>query len=190
MKTPSKVTWGDLIDFPIVLLPVALLLRMALDAKLSRTPGLFAAVLLLLLLFAQGHAIHLAANAIAHNFTKTDAAWQTACFLDENVGHYELHIALLAPIVPAAPARDPVTSTLDPRLRLAPGCGRHRRPDRAPRTTWLTSAGLIRHLAIRPAQQRVRHLLYRVFCRLLSGPRSSTAWSTAAGLRSSNSSTG
>ena len=90
------LTWGDLVDFPIVLLPIALLLGMALDARINRTSGLFAVALLFLLLFAQGHAIHLAANAIAHNFTRTDAAWRTAHFLDERVGHYELHIALIA----------------------------------------------------------------------------------------------
>lgn len=87
---------GDLIDAPLVVLPAALLLRMALDGGLWRSVGLRAAVLLALLLFAQGHAIHLAANAISHSLNDSDVAWQPAYFLDEHVGHYELHIALLS----------------------------------------------------------------------------------------------
>ena len=89
------LSFGDLIDAPLIILPAALLLRMALDADLWRTAGLRAAVLLALLLFAQGHAIHLAANAIAHSLAESDAAWEPAYFLDEHVGHYELHLALL-----------------------------------------------------------------------------------------------
>jgi hypothetical protein len=87
---------GDLVDAPLVILPVALLFRMALDAGLWRTTGLRAGLLLALLLFAQGHALHLAANAIAHSLAESDAAWEPAYFLDEHVGHYELHIALLS----------------------------------------------------------------------------------------------
>jgi hypothetical protein len=86
---------GDLVDAPLIILPVALLFRMALDADLWRTAGLRAAVLLSLLLFTQGHAVHLAANAIAHSLAESDAGWEPAYFLDEHLGHYELHVALL-----------------------------------------------------------------------------------------------
>lgn len=86
---------GDLVDLPLVILPTALLLRMALDADLWRTAALRVAIWLTLLLFAQGHAIHLAANAIAHSLAESDAAWEPAYFLDEHLGHYELHVALL-----------------------------------------------------------------------------------------------
>ncbi|HEU0075872.1 MAG TPA: hypothetical protein VFS30_17885 [Dehalococcoidia bacterium] len=86
---------GDLVDAPLIILPAALLFRMALDADLWRAAGLRAAVLLTLLLFAQGHAVHLTANAIAHSLAESDAAWESAYFLDEHLGHYELQVALL-----------------------------------------------------------------------------------------------
>ncbi len=94
--TFKGLTWGDIVDAPIVILPVALLFRMALDANLGRATGLRVSVLLALLLFLQGHAIHLAANAISHSLGTADAAWEPAYFLDENVGHYELQLSLIS----------------------------------------------------------------------------------------------
>ncbi len=90
------LTWGDLVDAPLILLLAALLLRLAQDADLLSSTALRAGVLVALLLLIQGHAIHLAANAIAHSLTEADAAWEPAYFLDEHWGHYELHIALLS----------------------------------------------------------------------------------------------
>jgi hypothetical protein len=90
------LSWGDLVDATLVVLPVALLVRMALDADLWSRTGLRPLLLLALLLLIQGHAIHLAANAIAHSLSESDPAWEPAYFLDEHWGHYEIHVALLS----------------------------------------------------------------------------------------------
>jgi hypothetical protein len=95
VATFKGLSVGDLVDLPLVLLPIALLLRMAQDADLLRTTFLRVVFFLALFLFVQGHAIHLAANAIAHSLVESDAAWEPAYFLDEHLGHYELHIAWL-----------------------------------------------------------------------------------------------
>jgi hypothetical protein len=90
------LTWGDIVDAPVVLLPLAFLGLMTLDGGLWRDAYLRIGVLLALVLFTQGHAIHLAANAISHHLGTSHPAWESAYFLDENVGHYQIHLALLA----------------------------------------------------------------------------------------------
>ena len=110
---------GDLVDAPLVLLPIGLLFLMALDADLWRTPGLRIALLLALLLLVQGHAIHLAANAIAHSLEEQDAAWQPAYFLDEHWGHYELDGALLGLAVLFVSFAKPTESHFDTWLIVA-----------------------------------------------------------------------
>lgn len=118
--TFKGLTWGDIVDAPIVILPVALLFRMALDANLGRATGLRVSVLLALLLFVQGRAIHLAANAISHSLGTADAAWEPAYFLDENVGHYELQLSLISLAWLFIWYRRPSPGTAAPRRLLSP----------------------------------------------------------------------
>jgi hypothetical protein len=91
----KRLSVGDLVDLPLVILPLGTILLISIDADLWRRSLVRVAFVLAVLLFAQGHAIHLAANAIAHSLSEADVAWEPAYFLDEHVGHYELHIALL-----------------------------------------------------------------------------------------------
>jgi hypothetical protein len=91
----KRLTWGDVVDAPLVVLPLGLTFLMARDAGLWRNVLLRGVLLLGLLGFAQGHAVHMTANAISHNITRTDEAARTTHFLDEHVGHYEQHVALL-----------------------------------------------------------------------------------------------
>lgn len=86
---------NDLLDALFVFVLVGLYVRLGMDADLWRTPVLRAAGAIALVLLIQGHAVHLAANAIVEARGLTAQARDLALFLDEHWGHTELHLAFV-----------------------------------------------------------------------------------------------
>ncbi len=86
---------ADLLDSVFIFVLVALYVRLGLDADLWRTPVLRVASAVSLVLLVQGHAIHLAANAIAAVSDPATRSWDLTYFLDEHWGHTELHLAFV-----------------------------------------------------------------------------------------------
>ncbi len=86
---------ADLLDSLFIFVLVTLYVRLGLDADLLRTPVLRVASAVSLMLLVQGHAIHLAANAIAAVSDPATRSWDLTYFLDEHWGHTELHLAFV-----------------------------------------------------------------------------------------------
>ncbi len=114
----------DLADVLLVFLLVALYVRLGLQADLWRSWKLRGLNALALVMMVQGHAIHLAANAIAGDLGveggslgdgggHPGAPFGLIDFLDEHWGHTELHLAFLIMaalfIARARPAQDDST---------------------------------------------------------------------------------
>lgn len=96
----SRMSAGDALDLvtPIVLLPLywALFRAAASNAPSRRETFLFLA---LAALWAEGHGLHLSANAIGHHLRGTDdsaAAATVADFFDEHLSHFLWHGAMIA----------------------------------------------------------------------------------------------
>jgi hypothetical protein len=89
------LSWGALVDAPLMFVLVAAYLLLGLHAGLWRAtlPRLLGAVAMVLLV--QGHGIHLAGNAIAGQTGIGGQAHDTTYFLDEHWGHAELHAGIL-----------------------------------------------------------------------------------------------
>ncbi|UCC73823.1 MAG: hypothetical protein JSV86_04480 [Gemmatimonadota bacterium] len=86
---------GDLADVVLIFVLVVLYVELGSQANLYRSLKLRVAYTGALLLMVQGHAIHLAANAIANASQPGAQGWGLADFLDETWGHVELHFAFL-----------------------------------------------------------------------------------------------
>jgi hypothetical protein len=85
----------DAADAALIFLLVFLYVELATHAQLLKKRWARAVFALALLLMVQGHAIHLAANAIAAASEAGSSGWSLIYFLDENWGHTELHFAFL-----------------------------------------------------------------------------------------------
>lgn len=85
----------DAADAVLIFLLVFLYVELATHAQLLQKRWARAVFALALLLMVQGHAIHLAANAIAAASEAGSSGWDLADFLDEHWGHTELHFAFL-----------------------------------------------------------------------------------------------
>lgn len=85
----------DAADAALIFLLVFLYVELATHAQLLQKRWARAVFALALLLMVQGHAIHLAANAIAAASETGSSGWSLIYFLDERWGHTELHFAFL-----------------------------------------------------------------------------------------------
>lgn len=85
----------DAADAALIFLLVFLYVELATHAQLLQKRWARAVFALALLLMVQGHAIHLAANAIAAASEAGSRGWELIYFLDEHWGHTELHFAFL-----------------------------------------------------------------------------------------------
>lgn len=85
----------DLADAILVFVLVVLYVELAIEARLLRRPWVRAVFAVSLLLLVQGHAIHLAANAIAAASEPSASGWNLIYYLDEHWGHRELHLSFL-----------------------------------------------------------------------------------------------
>ncbi|MGD8698061.1 MAG: hypothetical protein PVJ43_02150 [Gemmatimonadales bacterium] len=85
----------DAADAALIFLLVFLYVELATHAQLLQKRWARAVFALALLLMVQGHAIHLAANAIAAASEAGSSGWSLIYFLDERWGHTELHFAFL-----------------------------------------------------------------------------------------------
>jgi len=85
----------DAADAALIFLLVFLYVELAAHARLLHKRWARAVFALALLLMVQGHAIHLAANAIAAASDAGSRGWSLIYFLDEHWGHTELHFAFL-----------------------------------------------------------------------------------------------
>lgn len=85
----------DAADAALIFLLVFLYVELATHAQLLQKRWARAVFALALLLMVQGHAIHLAANAIAAASEAGSRGWALIYFLDEHWGHTELHFAFL-----------------------------------------------------------------------------------------------
>lgn len=85
----------DLADAGLVFLLVVLYVGLAIEARLLQSPWVGAVFAVSLLLLVQGHAILLAANAIAAASEPTASGWNLIYYLDEHWGHRELHLSFL-----------------------------------------------------------------------------------------------
>lgn len=85
----------DAADAVLIFLLVFLYVELATHAQLLQKRWARAVFALALLLMVQGHAIHLAANAIAAASEAGSSGWDLIDFLDEHWGHTELHFAFL-----------------------------------------------------------------------------------------------
>jgi hypothetical protein len=85
----------DAADAALIFLLVFLYVELASHAQLLHKRWSRAVFALALLLMVQGHAIHLAANAIAAASEAGSSGWDLADFLDEHWGHTELHFSFL-----------------------------------------------------------------------------------------------
>ncbi len=85
----------DAADAALVFLLVFLYVELANHARVMQRRWARAVLALALLLMVQGHAIHLAANAIAAAVDPEAEGWTLIYFLDEHWGHTELHFSFL-----------------------------------------------------------------------------------------------
>ncbi len=86
---------GDVVDAPLVSLPVVGYVILGQLVGAWKDPRASLLIGVLLIVFVQGHAVHLAANAIAAADTPSSSTWATSYFLDEHWGHTELHLAIV-----------------------------------------------------------------------------------------------
>jgi len=100
----------DAADAALIFLLVFLYVELATHAQLLQKRWARAVFALALLLMVQGHAIHLAANAIAAASEAGSSGWDLADFLDEHWGHTELHFAFLLLAALFIARADPVKS--------------------------------------------------------------------------------
>jgi hypothetical protein len=87
---------GEVLDLlaPVAVIPFAwLLVRRVSPVSISARETM--AFLLLAALWVEGHSVHLAANAIRNHALAGADAVQLAYFLDEQLGHWILHLAIL-----------------------------------------------------------------------------------------------
>lgn len=89
------LAFRDAADAVLIFLLVFLYVELATHAQLLQKRWARAVFALALLLMVQGHAIHLAANAIVGASEAGSSGWDLADFLDEHWGHSELHFAYL-----------------------------------------------------------------------------------------------
>jgi hypothetical protein len=87
---------GEILDLvaPVAVIPFAWLLVRRVS-PVSITPRQTMAFLLLAALWVEGHSLHLAANAIRNHPLAGAEAVELAYFLDEQLGHWILHFAIL-----------------------------------------------------------------------------------------------
>jgi hypothetical protein len=85
----------DAADAALIFLLVFLYVELANHARVLQRRWARAVLALALLLMVQGHAIHLAANAIAAAVEPEVEGWTLIYFLDERWGHTELHFSYL-----------------------------------------------------------------------------------------------
>lgn len=85
----------DAADAVLIFLLVFLYVELADHARVLQKRWARAVLALALLLMVQGHAIHLAANAIAAAVEPEAEGWSLIYFLDEHWGHTELHFSFL-----------------------------------------------------------------------------------------------
>ncbi len=100
----------DAADAALIFLLVFLYVELATHAQLLHKRWARAVFALALLLMVQGHAIHLAANAIAAASEAGSSGWSLIYFLDEHWGHTELHFAYLLLAALFIGRSDPVRS--------------------------------------------------------------------------------
>jgi hypothetical protein len=88
--------WGEILDLlaPVAVIPFAWLLFRRVDPRPVPVAQTLA-FLVLASLWVEGHSLHLAANAIGHHVSGEGAAAQLIYFLDEELGHVILHVAIL-----------------------------------------------------------------------------------------------
>ena len=87
----ADMSWGDLVDAPLVFLPVALYVALGRRFDLWRSDRLRLLGGAALVLLVQGQGVHLAANTIAGVSDRSQQSWPITDFLDEHWGHVEVH---------------------------------------------------------------------------------------------------
>jgi hypothetical protein len=96
-KTPVFIGLrvSDVADAVLVFALAALYVQLGLRGNLWRSGTLRATYAVALAMMVQGHAIHLAGDAISSASAPADSAWDLIYFLDERWGHIELHLSFL-----------------------------------------------------------------------------------------------